>query len=301
MKNNFYEMMRIGKVHTRDVDRLSSNRQKRIDQQKNLIGSAQYDINMKSIDEQFKSDVQRKREVALHELESYAKDVRKNVKDRLTKAPTDEQMRLFSAIGQLENFDHRLASLFTPVLCDTQIGCELYSQILAKHQMNIPVPSIEAQLNAPEVVIHNIAAYIQNYTGEDSLNYVMIKELHDLYFQPEDFYSKTDIKSSEKALQHFWDNKVGIGTPALLDDENPDTKNIQPKYFFTDMDGVIDFINEKTKGMEGREKEDMVTELMEHFPDTYAAQYRYYLSTGKKQPLIEDRQVNGSDDGNQEV
>lgn len=296
MKNIAGEMVRIGKVFTRDVDRLNTDRKRKIDRVPDIyIESVKADY-VKKINDQFEMDLQRKREIATNELNSYRDDARKNVRTRVTKAPTEEQMRLFSALGQLENLDPRLANLYTPILCDTQIGCELYSQILAKHGMSIPVPSIECQLNAPELMSDIIGSYIQTYNGEDNFGSVMAKEMHDHYFQPEDFFSKTDVKSSEEALRHFWNNKIGFGTPALLDDENPNSGNLPVKYFFTNLDGMIDFINEKTKGLEGPEKTDKVNELLEYCPDTYAAEYRYYLATGKKPPLMEDRKSSDQDD-----
>ena len=292
---NFYEIMRIGKVYTRDVDRLNDARKKKISQQQQYNESIKAE-NIKRINEQYEMDLKRKRDIAQNELNSRIDDARKSVRNRLTKAPSEEQMRLFSAIGQLENLDPRLANLYGSVLCDTQIGCELYAQILAKHRLTHPVPSIEAQLTAPETLGNLLGDYIQFYNGEDSLNLVRIKELHDRYLQPEDFYSKTDIKSSEKALEFFWNEKIGFGTPDLLDDEISGNENVQVKYFFTDMDGVIDFVNEKTQGLEGSEKTDKVNELLEYFPDTYAAAYRYYLSTGKKHPLMEERKPSDQDD-----
>ena len=180
MKNIAGEMIRIGKVFTRDVDRLNADRIRKIGRIPDIyIESVKADY-VKKINEQYEMDLQRKREIAMNELNSYRDDARKNVRARLTKAPTEPQMRLFSALGQLENLDPRLANLYSPILCDTQIGCEWYSQILFKHGMSIPVPSIECQLNAPELMSNIIDSYIQTYNGGDNFGSVMAKELHDM-------------------------------------------------------------------------------------------------------------------------
>lgn len=285
---NCYEEIRIGCVTTRKIDDRCKRRDREIAQQQKYIEPLRSQ-KIKEINDQFDFDVRNIREKMMMDLDLYHKAATAVVKKKLSTAPTDAEMRLLSALGQLEYMDHRLADLYIPEVSSTVLGQMLMSQIMAKHQMMLPIPNVEQLLKAPEIVYSNVATYIQNYAGPDSINSIMIKELHDHYFQPEDVMMKFDIGSSENALMHFWNNKVGIGTPDLLDDDAPNAKNYKARYFFTDMDGVIAFMNEKTKGLEGEEKIAMENELLDHFPDNYAREYKSYLQTGKKLPLIEDR------------
>lgn len=294
---NCYEMMRIGSVATKKIDDRCKRRDREIAQQQKYVEPLR-SKNIKEINDQFDFDLRIIREKMMAELALYNKDATAVVRRKLSTAPTDEEMRLLKALGQLEYMDHRLADLYIPEVSRTVLGQMLMSQIMAKHQMMLPIPNVEQLLKAPEIVHYNVATYIQNYAGPDSINSVMIKELHDHYFQPEDVMMKFDIGSSENAIMHFWNEKVGIGTPDLLDDDAPNAKNYKARYVFTDMDGVIAFMNEKTKGLEGEEKTAMENELLEHFPDTYAVQYRYYLATGKKSPLIEERITTDQDEDN---
>lgn len=159
-------------------------------------------------------------------------------------------------------------------------------QIAKSHNMQIVAPDTDAMMRAIDVLEGNFAMYIQGYTGDDHSMSASVKQLHE-FFQPEEAYINTAVKSSKNVDSIFWQKMVGIGSPSMLENENNTHGSTDVKYFFDTLDGLVAFIDKQTVGLEDKAYTDKINEILADCPGQYGAAYRYYKATGEKVPLIE--------------
>lgn len=170
---------------------------------------------------------------------------------------------------------------------------DLWRVIIKEKSRNSDEPQEEFQylanalLKAVDILEDNLSAYINGFNGNESLCGTRVRQLY-LYFQPEEYYAQSDLKTSENADKLFWERYIGIATPEIFDNPNKASKKPIVQYFFGGIDGLLDFINKAKSESMGENEEDVINRILSNCPDKYSAAYRLYMATGEKLPLNED-------------
>ena len=288
--NNYRNMMRRMRQYTAAVEKNYNRRAVELEKEADKKGSIFYDRYAAEVDRKIESERVRLGTEVQKDLVGMVETMRKNVSNRITKAPTADMVNTLSLLRILDTVNPTEIKEYAAQMADCPLAMQALSQIAEKHNIRTAVPNTEDMMRAVDVIEGNLANYIQNFRGTSDMS-PSVKMLHDLYFQPEEYYTKTDAKSSETADAAFWKDVVMIGTPDMLDEGDSAGKAINVKYFFGSLDGLIDYIGTKTAGLEDKAKEDKINEILADCPGQYGAAYRNYVANGEKVPLLEEGEM----------
>lgn len=287
--NNYRNMMRRMRQYTAAVEKNYKSRTAALekDDVADKKGSAWYDRYVAEVDRKIEAERVRLGTEVQKDLIGMVNTMRENVSKRITKAPTADMVNTLSLLRILDTVNPTEIKEYAAQMVDCPLAMQALSQIAKKNNIRIAVPNTEEMMRAVDVIEGNLANYIQNFRGTPDMS-PSVKELHDMYFQPEEYYAGTDIKSSEAADKAFWENIVMIGSPEMVDEGDGADKAIDVKYFFGSLDGLVEYINNQTAGLEGEAKEDRINEILADCPGQYGAAYRNFLVNGEKVPLLEE-------------
>ena len=287
--NNFRNVMRYMRAYTAKIEKNLNSRTVLLEKEDvaDKKGSPWYDRYAAEVDRKIEAERVRLATEAQKELVGMITTMRENVSKRITKAPTADMVNTLSLLGMMDNVNPTEIKGYAEQMADCPLALKVLSQIAEKNNIRIDTPDTEEMMRAVDVIEGNIANYLQNFHGDASAS-ASVKMLHDLYFQADDHYSKTGVESAAAADTAFWQNIVQIGTPAMLDDTDGKGGAITAKYFFSGMDGLLEFIQNQTQGLEGSAREDKINEILSNCPGQYGAAYRFYLANGQKVPLLEE-------------
>lgn len=287
--SNYRNMMRRMRQYTAAVEKNYKSRTAALekDDVADKKGSTWYDRYVAEVDRKIEAERVRLGTEVQKELVGMIDTMRKNVGQKITKAPTTDMVNTLSLLRMMDTVNPTEIREYAAQMADCPLAMKALSQIAEKNSIRIAVPDTEEMMRAVDVIEGNIANYIQNFTGDSNMS-ASVKMLHDMYFQAEDYYANTDAKSAENVDKAFWRDIVQIGTPAMLDDGDNAGNTVDVKYFFSGLDGLMEFINTHTVGLEGSAKEDKINEILSDCPGQYGAAYRYYLANGEKVPLLEE-------------
>lgn len=282
--NEFRNAMRRMRKFTDDVEKNFRSRDTEIKKLDDFKGSCFYDKEVSNIDSKIEESRIKLTEAARKDLIALMGDMRKNVGNRITKAPTADMVNSLTILGMLDKMSPTDIRQYAAQMADCPLAMKRLQQIANTHSIQIMAPDTEAMMRCVDVLEGNFANYLQGYTGNPQSMTTSVKQLHDLYFQPEEYYMKTPLKSCANADNAFWQNIIGFATPAVLDGTG-ETAATDVKYFFSSMDGFLEFIDKETEGLEGKAHTDAINSILNDCPGQYGAAYRYYKATGEKVPL----------------
>lgn len=287
--SNYRNMMRYMRTYTAKVEKNLNSRTSLLEKADvaDKKGSPWYDRYVAEIDRKIEAERVRLMGDAQKELVGMIATMRENVSKRITKAPTADMVNTLSLLKLMDSVTPTEIKGYAEQMADCPLALKVLSQIAEKNNIRIGVPDTEEMMRAVDVIEGNIANYIQNFRGGGAMS-ASVKMLHDMYFQAEDHYAQTDIGSSENVDNAFWRDIVQIGTPAMLEDADSAAGAIDVKYFFSGLDGLIEYIDSQTQGLDENAKTDKVNEILLNCPGQYGAAYRNYLVNGKKVPLLEE-------------
>lgn len=276
--------MRRMRQYTVAVDKNYKSRGTEVEKLSDYKGSVHYEREISKLDDRVEKERVHLMTSVKQDMIVIMKEMRKNVGERITKAPTSDMVNTLSILGMLDTVSPTDMKQYAVQMKDCPLAMKRLNQIASKHNMQISVPDTDAMMRAIDVLEGNFATYIQGYRGGDTNMVASVKQLHE-YFKPEEAYMNTSVKSSQNVDAQFWKQIVGIGSPAMLDKEGAASTDV--KYFFSTLDGLMEFIEKETVGLEDKALTDKVNEILSDCPGQYGAAYRYYKTTGKKVPLIE--------------
>lgn len=283
--SNFRNVMRRMRKFTADVEKNYKSRDNELEKLADFKGSTHYDKEIVKVDSKIENERIRLVKEVQGDLIKIFGEMRQNVGNRIVKSPTADMVNSLAILGMLDAITPTDMKLYAEQMADCPLAMKRLQQIGKAHNIQIVAPDTEAMMRAVDVLEGNAATYIQGFTGNEQIMSPTVKQLHDLYFQPEDFYMKTSIKSSANADATFWQTVVGIGSPVMLDDADGTSSPADVKYFFATLDGLMEFMDKQTEELEGKAITDKVNEILADCPGQYGAAYRYYKASGEKVPL----------------
>lgn len=289
--SNFRNAMRRMRQYTAAVKKNYNSRATELEKLYEYKGSVHYDREVQKLDERIEQERVRLATGVRNDLMGMVEEMRNNVGNRITKAPSTDMVNTLALLGMLDTVSPTDIKQYAIQMCECPLAMKRLQQIAKNHNMLITAPDTDAMMRAIDVLEGNFAMYIQGYTGNDQSMSASVKQLHE-YFQPEEAYMNTPIKSSENVDTVFWQRVVGIGSPAMLESENNTSGSTDVKYFFDTLDGLMAFMDKQTAGLEDKAYTDKINEILADCPGQYGAAYRYYKATGEKKPLIEAGEEN---------
>lgn len=284
--SNYRNAMRRMRQYTAAVKKNYNSRETELEKLFEYKGSVHYDKEIQKVNERIEQERVRLATGAKDDLMAVIKEMRKNVGNRITKAPSTDMVNTLALLGMLDTVSPTDIKQYAIQMSECPLAMKRLQQIAKGHNMQIIAPDTDAMMRAIDVLEGNFAMYIQGYTGDDHSMSASVKQLYE-FFQPEETYMNTPVKSSKNVDSIFWQKVVGIGSPSILENENNTSGSTDVKYFFDTLDGLVAFINKQTVGLEDKAYTDKVNEILADCPGQYGAAYRYYKATGEKVPLIE--------------
>lgn len=288
--SNFRNMMRRMRQYTTAVEKNYKSRAVELEKEADKKGSSYYERYAAEVDRKTEEKRVQLAKDAQKDLTGMIETMRQNVGKHITKAPTAEFVNTLSLLRMVDDLNPTEIRQYAVQMADCPLAMKVLSQIAATHQVYIATPNTEEMMRAVDTIEWNLAVYLQSFKGDGVMG-ATVKTLHDMYFQPEEYYMGTNVKTAENADKLFWENIVQIGSPEMLDDSESADKAINVKYFFKDIDGLMAFINKKTEGLEGKAADEKVEEILKDCPGQYGAAYRYYKANGEKVPLLEEGEM----------
>lgn len=295
--NNFRNVMRRMRVYTSAVKKNYDSREVESKKREDIKGSTRYDAEMAEVDKRIAAkNVSLKKEVQKDLTESLA-EMRKNISQRVTKAPTADMVNSLSILGMLDTVSPTQIKFYAEQMVDCPLAMQRLQQIARNNDIQIMIPDSEAMVRAVDVLESNLANYISGFDGSTDNMAFSVKRLYDLYFRPEETYLGTQVDSAEKVDRAFWENIIGIGSPDMLENaETAGTQSVKVQHFFANLDGLMEYMKKQTEGLEGKAKEDKENEILADCPNQYGANYRAYKATGQKLPYFNGTSDNDPSD-----
>lgn len=285
--SNYRNAMRRMRQYTAAVKKNFDTRAAEIEKLSEYKGSPFYDKEVSKVDQKIEAERVRLATAVQKDMIDMVDSMRKNVGKRITQAPTTDMVNSLAILGMLDTINPVDMKQYAMQMADCPLAMKRLQQIAKSHNMQITAPDTEAMMRAVDVIEGNFAMYIQGYTGNDHTMSASVKQLHDLYFQSEESYMHTSIKSCERVDAEFWKTVVGIGSPDMLESNDNMSAVTEVNYFFASLDGLLSFMDEQTAGLSEKECSDKINEILSNCPGQYGAAYRYYKASGEKVPLIE--------------
>lgn len=282
--SNYKNAMRRMRKYVSEVKKNHDRRGPELEKLAQFKGSPYYDQQAAEVDRKIEAEHVRLVESAKKDLIAIVKDMRENVGNRITKAPTPEMSACLSILGQLETLTATEVTLYAQQMADCPLAMRKLQEIAGKHNMRINTPDTDAMMRAVDVLEGNFVTLLGGYRGDIDKSSASVHVLFP-YFQGDEDYMNTDAKSTKNADTAFWRDIVQIGTPAMLDSEASMRDTVKAELFFKDLDGLLAYIDKRTVGMDERAVEDERDKILDECPDDYGAKYRLYKSTGIKDPL----------------
>ncbi len=283
--SNFTDVMRRMRRYTAAVNKLYNDRASKINKLNNdgYEGSTFYTNEVEKIDQQTEASRINLTTAAKNDMTKIFEEMRKNVGDKITKAPTADIANTLNILGQLENISPIEIKLYAGQMIDCPLAMKRLQEIARRHNIIIHIPDIDEMTRALDVFESNIALFLEGYHGRIDDASFSIRQLYQ-YFQDDNTYVNNDGKTTIDANTAFWENIIGIGDPSMFDNTSSE-KAIDIQLFFGDMEAMLSYIRKQTEGLTETEKENKVNDILKSCPDQYGAVYRYYLSEGKMLPL----------------
>lgn len=282
--SNYKNAMRRMRKYAAEVKKNYDSRGPELAKLAQFKGSPFYDHQEEEINHKVEAERIKLGESVKKDMTAILGDMRENVNKRITKAPTPEISACLSILGQLESLTATEVSLYAQQMVDCPLAMRRLNEIAGKHEIRVRVPDIEEMLRAVDVLEGNFAAFISGYTGDIDKAPASVRQLYQ-YFQGDEDYTCTAIKSTGNADAAFWLDIVQIGTPAMLDSEAATRETIKAELFFKDLDGLLAYMDKQTDGLSETEREDKVNEILKECPAEYGAAYRQYRANGNKKPI----------------
>jgi len=226
-------------------------------------------------------------EAFLKEVRPHFKLLRDKAIDKTTKTAPVEALLTMFLILQNEQYVVMTPSqlqLETNKMADYPVLLQSLQAYANRHSMSVGVIDPDMYMKAIDNFEFNIMTLAGEIYGDVEACRPTIREL-DKYFQPDETYiNSSDWKNSDEAFDHFWADKVQIGSPDMFSSESSGTA-CTVKYYFSDMDGMLEFIHSTTEGMSKEEGNAKAIEIINDCPEEYQTAYRVYKASGEKLPL----------------
>lgn len=287
MNNYRNGIMRRMRVYTKAVENTVNEKNIKIEGQKDLIGCTLYDRKIAEINSETEQVQQRLKSEIIKDLSETLHSMREIASQRTTKPPTSENVNTLQILGMLDSITPTQMKLYAEQMSDCPLAMLRLGQIASAHNLKLVISDPDALLKAVDILEDNLSAYINGFNGNESLCGARVRQLY-LYFQPEEYYAQSDLKTSENADKLFWERYIGIATPEIFDNPNKASKKPIVQYFFGGIDGLLDFIKKAKSESMGENEEDVINRILSNCPDKYGTAYRLYMATGEKLPLNED-------------
>ena len=202
--SNYRNMMRRMRQYTAAIEKNYKSRMAALekDDVADKKGSTWYDRYVAEVDRKIEAERVRMGTEVQKELVGMIDTMRKNVGQKITKAPTTDMINTLSLLRMMDSVNPTEIKEYAVQMADCPLAMKALSQIAEKNNIRIAVPDTEEMMRAVDVIEGNIANYIQNFKGDGNMS-ASVKMLHDMYFQAEDYYANTDAKSAENVDNAF--------------------------------------------------------------------------------------------------
>ena len=156
--SNYKNAMRRIRKYVVEVKKNYDSRGRELDKLAQFKGSPYYDQQAAEVNRKIEAERIRLAESVKKDLIAIMGDMRKNVSNRITKAPTPEMSACLSILGQLETLTATEAGLYAQQMADCPLAMRRLQEIAGKHDIRIRVPDIDAMLRAVDVLEGNFNA-----------------------------------------------------------------------------------------------------------------------------------------------
>ena len=282
----FAETMRLGRKTAAKLEKNYADCQREyngIDPK--LKGSALYDETAEKIKQRHETERKHIAAEAKAAIDKSIADMRQNLNDRLSKAPTTEQVNTLLVLRTLDKITPRELQLYAAQMSDCPLAMKSLAQYAEGQKMRLVTPDADALMYAVEVIESHLTA-LCSYTGnEDEAPASLRMTLQ--YFKSDGDYQTLTGTGTREIDRKFWADVVQIGTPEMLDADGTYTP-ADPQYYFRDVDDMLAYMDKATEGLDEKAAEDKRNEILQNSPGQYGAAYRYYKSSGEKVPLMDN-------------
>jgi len=307
--NEFKNMMRRMRRYVADVETNNAKRADAIKALETYKGSEYYRQQIDALNKNHEAERIKLAKDLQEDLINRMETMRANVRQRITAAPTADMVNTINMLRVLDNVTPAEMRQYAITMADCPIAMKSLKQIARDMNINIQAPDADSLLNTLDNLEGYLALFLRGFRGKESMT-PSIMQLYD-YFLPDDQYTSRIAEegfekiavTSEYVDMQFWKRVSNGGDPLLLEmieapDKKVSEKDFKIKYFFRDIDGLNKYIEQRTEGLEGKDKEDKVNEILNNCPGQYGAAYRYYKMHGEKVALIdsfEDEEEEGAE------
>ena len=222
-------------------------------------------------------------------LQADLDEMRQNVRNRLTKAPSVDQVNLLAAIRGLNDLSHDEIVLYADVLKDCPIALRQLKQIGEPLHFMINAPSPADLMSCVDRLESLYASYLRAYTGDASfIASPLVKEMEQYFSFDDSSISSTPFKDTATADRSFWDKNIASPafreTPDLLD---PTDESAAPvvEYYFHSVSDMVNYISEQKAKHPDKDGDKLEAMILADSPDHYGSALRYYRATGEELPL----------------
>lgn len=271
----FQNMMRRLRKYVADVDRNTKDTMATVNALQAYKGSKYYDDKLKELEKKSKETQAQLLSGVKDDMVVAFDAMRRNVSNRIAKAPTGDQANALTVLSMLDSLTPAMVRAYADQMSECPLALSALSQIARKHNINVKAPDAENLKSICDVLENAVVGLLTGY-NENGASSVIAKQFRQ-YLEPE------NIVSADRADRACWNSLVNYGSPDILDGGKADTK---VEYFFADVTGLSQYIQQQTQGLDDKAKEAKQDEILKNCPDQYGAAYRQYLSTGEVVDLV---------------
>lgn len=225
-------------------------------------------------------------ESCAQELSSYLKTMRENVKNRVSKAPTAEQVATLNILSKLDNLTIKDVELYADAMKDCPLAMRHLSQIARGKDIGIYLPDPVDLLGAVDALEANLSSFIENYKGDtEQSGTVLERQLIQILSLDDETVKGTRFGSLERADQAAWNSILlpsGNYDPAAFEGETPVP---MVKRFYNDLPALIEAIKAEQEGLSPVDATKKENEILSECPENYGAILRNFRATGEVLPL----------------
>lgn len=287
---NYMRLWRVLQGYRGDYDKLQSQYEKQLDSQAKFKGSKGYDEIQRDLQAQKTQKKATLFRETIRKMDPIIADCEEAINGHFKKEPSQGMVNNITLLNMRQNITPSELDLYFDMYGDYPMAVQVLKEKAESlgYRVTAPFLTIDQMKWALEIVRDTFIGFIEGYDSLDNVESLAQKAMIlrlEPYFQSEEGYiNHTDVNSSEEAALQFWNDIVGFGDPSIFDKEGsvPKSQNTQVVYYFSDLNGLLKFIDAKTQNLGVNERDTVIQDILKDCPDRYSAAYRNYLATGEK-------------------
>lgn len=285
MMKEFPEAMRLGRWTRTELEKNHAAQQREVGAvDPRIKGSPLYTETVEKINQKHEAERKRIAEKSRADAKTIIDRIRENVYSHVSKAPSTDQVNTLQVLRTLDTITAREMQIYAEQMSSSPLAMKSLSQIARDHKIHVETLDTDRLIEAVNTLAWHLNA-ISHYSGDEPHAPASLR-IALKYFESDRDYQRTNTPGgTREADLKFWEDVVQYGDPRMLDAEGS-YKPASPKYFFKNLDEMIEYMKQAAEGLDEGEAEKVQTEILINSPTQYGAVYRNYKATGEKLPLI---------------